>query len=381
LVLLVGAALLIQSLQKLRGEYALASPEQVLTLRTVLPENRYRERAQREGFYDAVLGRVRSLPGVVSAGYTTSVPLAWKGGTSGLTVEGRPSRQGLQDDAVHRQVTAGYLEALGLQLKAGRFIAESDAPRSQPVAVVNEAMARTYFPNGDALGKRFKVGGPASERPWLTVVGVVGDLRQMGIEAPAKPEMYLPYKQVNYQQWFAPAHLVVRTSVQPTSLVPAVRREVYAVDPEQPVANVQTMDEILGEEAAQRRVGMLLLATFAGLALLLASLGIYGVLSFFVAQHTQEIGVRLALGARPRAILALVLGKGMRLALAGLGLGLCGALLLTRFIESQLFGVSASDPLTYAGLALLLAAVALLACYLPARKAMKVDPMVALRYE
>ncbi len=381
LVLLVGAALLIQSLQKLRGEYALASPEQVLTMRTVLPENRYRERAQREGFYDAVLGRVRALPGVVSAGYTTSVPLAWKGGTSGLTVEGRPPRQGLQDDAVHRQVTAGYLEALGLQLKAGRLIAESDAPQTQPVAVVNEAMARTYFAGGDALGKRFKVGGPDAERPWVTVVGVVGDLRQMGIEAPAKPEMYLPYKQVNYQPWFAPAHLVVRSSGEPGGLVASVRREVHAVDPEQPVSNVQTMAEILGEEAAQRRTGMLLLATFAGLALLLASLGIYGVLSFFVAQHTQEIGVRLALGARPRAILALVLGKGMRLALAGLALGLCGALMLTRFIESQLFGVSASDPLTYAALALLLALVALVACYLPARRAMKVDPMVALRYE
>jgi predicted permease len=381
LVLLVGAALLIQSLQKLRGEYTMAAPEQVLIMRTVLPPNRYREHAQREAFYEGVLERVRALPGVVSAGYTTSVPLGWKGGTSGLTVEGRPPRQGLQDDALHRQVTAGYLETLGIPLKAGRLFTESDGPQAQTVAVVNEAMARTYFPGGDALGRRFKVGDPDSELPWLTVVGVVGDIRQMGIEAPAKPEFYLPYKQVNYHAWFAPAHLAVRTSVEPTSLVAAVRRGVYAVDPEQPVANVQTMEEILGEESAQRRVGMVLLATFAGLALLLSSLGIYGVLSFFVAQHTQEIGVRLALGARPRSILALVLGKGMRLALAGLGLGLVGALALTRLIESQLFGVSASDPLTYAALALLLAAVALLACYLPARKATKVDPMVALRYE
>jgi putative ABC transport system permease protein len=381
LVLLVGAALLIQSLQKLRGQYALASPEQVLTLRTVLPQNRYREHSQRESFYGEVLGRVRALPGVVSAGYTTAVPLAWKGGTSGFVVEGRAPEPGLGYDAIHRQVTAGYLESLGLQLKAGRYFAESDGPKARPVAVVNEAMARAYFPDGDALGGRFKVGDPDSERPWVTVVGVVGDIRQMGIEAPAKPEFYLPYTQVNYQQWFAPAHLVVRTSVEPNGLVASVRREVHAVDPEQPIANVQTMEEILGEESTQRRVGMLLLAAFAGLALLLASLGIYGVLSFFVAQHTQEIGVRLALGARPRSILALVLGKGMRLALLGLGLGLGGALLLTRLIESQLFGVSASDPLTYAGLALLLAAVALLACYLPARKAMKVDPMVALRYE
>jgi predicted permease len=381
LVLLVGAALLIQSLQKLRGQYALKAPEQVLTLRTVLPQNRYREHSQREAFYDEVLRRVRALPGVVSAGYTTSVPLAWKGGTSGFVVEGRAPEPGLGYDAIHRQVTVGYLESLGLPLKAGRYFAESDGPQSQPVAVINEAMARTYFPVGDALGKRFKVGDPDSERPWLTVVGVVGDIRQMGIEAPAKPEFYLPYGQVTYQQWFAPAQLAVRTSVEPASLVAAVRREVLAVDPEQPVANVQTMEEILGEESSQRRVGMTLLASFAGLALLLSSLGIYGVLSFFVAQHTQEIGVRLALGARPRSILALVLGKGMRLALLGLGLGLGGALLLTRLIESQLFGVSASDPLTYAGLALLLAVVALLACYLPARKATKVDPMVALRYE
>ncbi|MBV8856417.1 MAG: ABC transporter permease [Acidobacteria bacterium] len=381
LVLLVGAALLIQSLQKLRGQYALASPEQVLTLRTVLPQNRYREHTQREAFYDAVLGRVRALPGVVSAGYTTAVPLAWKGGTSGFVVEGRALEPGLGYDAIHRQVTAGYLESLGLPLKAGRYFEETDGPQGQPVAVINEAMARAYFPGGRVLGERFKVGGPDADHPWVTVVGVVGDLRQMGIEAPAKPEFYLPYKQVNYYPWFAPAHLVVRASVEPTSLVVAVRREVYAVDPEQPVANVQTMEEILGEESSQRRVGMTLLASFAGLALLLASLGIYGVLSFFVAQHTQEIGVRLALGARPRSILTLVLGKGMRLALLGLGLGLAGALLLTRLIESQLFGVSASDPVTYAGLALLLAAVALLACYLPARRATKVDPMVALRYE
>ena len=381
LVLLVGAGLLIQSLQRLRGQYAGIRPENVLTLRTVLPDNKYRDHAQRDAFYDAVLARVRSLPGVVAAGYTTTVPLTWKGGTSRLTIEGRAPKPGLGDDANHRQVTPDYLRALGLPLKTGRYIEESDGPRSQPVAVVNEAMARAFWPGADPLGKRFKVGGPASPNPWLTVVGVVADVRQMGLDAPVKPEMYLPFKQVNYNQWFAPGYLVIRTSAEPASLTAAVRREVHAVDPEQPVSNVQTMAEILGEESAQRRVGMTLLAAFAGLALLLASLGIYGVLSFFVAQRTQEIGVRLALGASPRSILALVLGKGMRLTLAGLGLGLLGAFALTRLIESQLFGVSASDPVTYAGLALLLACVALLACYLPARRATKVDPMVALRYE
>jgi putative ABC transport system permease protein len=381
LVLLVGAGLLIQSLQKLSGQYTGIRPENVLTLRTVLPGTRYHEHSQREAFYDAVLGRVRALPGVVAAGYTTTVPLTWKGGTSGFTVEGRAPEPGLGNDANHRQVTADYLKALGVPLKAGRYLEESDGPQTLPVVVINEAMARTYWPNEEALGKRFKVGGPDAQRPWVTIVGVVGDVRQMGLDAPVKPEMYLPYKQVNYQPWFAPGYLVIRTSVEPTSLTAAVRREVYAVDPEQPVANVQTMAEILGEESQQRRVGMTLFAVFAGLALALASLGIYGVLSFFVIQHTQEIGVRLALGAQPRSILALVLRRGMRLALAGVGLGLMGALALTRLMQSQLFGVSPSEPLTYAGIALLLTTVALLACYLPARRAMRVDPMVALRYE
>jgi putative ABC transport system permease protein len=381
LVLLVGAGLLIQSLNRLRGQYQGLRPGNVLTLRTVLPQNRYTDHAQREAFYDAVLGRVRSLPGVVTAGYTTTVPLTWKGGSSGVTIEGRPTPPGLGNDATHRQVTADYLQALGVRLKAGRYLQETDVPRSLPAAVVNEAFARTYWPGEDAVGKRFKIGGPDSERPWLTVVGVVEDVRQMGLDVPVKPEMYLPYRQVDYQPWFAPSYLVIRTSVEPTGLAAPVRREVHAVDPEQPVSNVQTMAEILGEESEQKQTGMLLLAVFAGVALLLASLGIYGVLSFFVVQHTQEIGVRLALGAQPRTILALVLRRGMRLALAGVALGLAGALALTRLIQSQLFGVSASDPLTYAGLALLLAAVALVACLVPARRATKVDPMVALRYE
>ena len=381
LVLLVGAGLLIQSLRKLQGQYSVIKPENVLTLMTTLPTGKYTEHSQREAFYDGVLARVRSLPGVVSAGYTTTVPLMWKGGTSGFVVEGRPAERGLGNDANHRQVTPGYLQTLGLSLKSGRYLEDSDGPNSQPVAVINEAMARTYWPGEDAVGKRFKLGGPNSPNPWLAVAGVVADIRQMGLEEPAKPEMYLPYHQVDYQQWFAPGYLVIRTSVEPQSLIAALRREVYAVDPTQPVSNVQTMAEILGGESAQRRVGMTLLAVFAGLALALASLGIYGVLSFFVAQHTQEIGVRLALGAQPRSILALVLRRGMALALAGVGLGLLGAFALTRLMESQLFEVSATDPLTYVALALLLTTVALIACILPARRATKVDPLVALRYE
>ena len=381
LVLLVGAGLLIQSLRKLQGQYSVIKPENVLTMMTTLPAGRYAEHSQRLAFYEGVLARVRSLPGVVSAGYTTSVPLMWKGGTSGFVVEGRPPERGLGNDANHRQVTPDYLQTLGLPLKSGRYLSDSDGPNSQPVAVINEAMARAYWPGEEAVGKRFKIGGLDSPRPWVTVAGVVADIRQMGLDEPAKPEMYLPYRQVDYYQWFAPGYLAIRTSVDPQSLVAAVRREVYAVDPTQPVANVKTMAEILGVESAQRRVGMTLLAVFAGLALALASLGIYGVLSFFVAQHTQEIGVRLALGAQPRSVLALVLRRGMALALAGVCVGLLGAFALTRLMQSQLFEVSATDPLTYAALALLLTTVALVACVLPARRATKVDPLVALRYE
>lgn len=381
LVLLVGASLLMQSLDKLRGQYAGIQPENLLTLRTELPGSTYRDHAQRVAFYNEVLEGVRHLPGVVSAGFTTAVPLTWKGGTSGFVVEGRLPGRGMDNNANHRQVSVDYLQTMGIPLKEGRYFRDGDGPESQPVVIINEAMASTYWPNEGAVGKRFKIGGADSDRPSLTIVGVVSDVRQMGLNAPVKPEMYLPYRQVDYQQWFAPSYLVIRASVEPRGLVRSVRREIYAVDPAQPVSDVRTMAEILGQEAAQRSVGVTLLAVFAALAVLLASLGVYGVLSFLVVHHTQEIGVRLALGAQPRAILALVLRQGMALTLAGVGLGLCGALALTRLLESQLFGVTATDPVTYVGLALLLAAVALAACWLPAHRAAQVDPMVALRSE
>jgi putative ABC transport system permease protein len=213
-------------------------------------------------------------------------------------------------------------------------------------------------------------------------VGIVGDVRQMGLDAPVKAEMYLPYSQVTDQPWFAPRDLVVRTtSAEPLSLVPSVKREIAAVDPEQAVSNIRTLDEILDEEVVQRRLGATLLTVFAVLALLLASLGIHGILSYFVAQHTPEIGVRLALGASRGDILRLVLGRGMTLALVGVGLGSLGGLALTRLMSSLLFGISPTDPATFAFAALLLTALALLACYLPARRAVQVDPTIAMRYE
>jgi putative ABC transport system permease protein len=385
LALLAGAGLLIRTFFKLLDQYSGLRPENVLTMRTQLPRGKYREPYQRAAFYNDVLDRVSALPGVISAGYTTSVPLEWKGGTSGFVIEGRSSEemaaQGLSYDANHRQVSADYLKTMGIALKNGRYFSEADNAKSMPVVIVNQTMARQYWPNEEALGKRFKVGDPDSENPWMTVVGVVADVRQMGVDEPVKAEMYIPFSQIKTHVFFAPRDLVIRTSVEPMSLVAAVRREVNAVDAEQPISNIRTMDEILGEQTASRRLGMSLLTAFAALALFLALLGIYGVLSYLVAQQTAEIGVRMALGAQKRDIIGLVMKKGMVMTSLGVGIGLAVSFALMRLMTNLLFGVGAYDPATLGTITLLITATALLACYIPARKAAKVDPLVALRDE
>ncbi len=381
LVLLVGAGLLIRTFYKLTNQYAVLKPEEVLTLRTTLPQNKYREHERRVAFCRQVLERVQALPGVISVGYSTSVPLAWKGGTNGFYPEGtQQPLPGMSYDANHRQVSAGFLQTLGVTLKQGRYFDNGDNEHSMPVAIINETMARQYWADG-ALGKRFKLGDPDEDIPWRTIVGVVADVRQMGVDEPVKAEMYLPFQQVTTQPWFAPRDLIVRTTNRPLELVSAIRSEILSVDPDQPISSVMTMDEILGEETAARHIGVILLTTFAVLALLLASLGIYGVIYYFVAQHTQEIGIRLALGATPRDILNLVLKKGLQLALLGAGIGLIGAFALTRLMQSLLYDVRADDPVTFAGITFILGFIALLACYIPARRATRVDPLVALRYE
>jgi putative ABC transport system permease protein len=379
LVLLVGAGLLIQTFLRLRALDIGVNPENVLTLRTSLPRSKYSELPKRVAFYEQVLERVRALPGVVAAGYTSAVPLTWKGGTNGFTVEGADPQPG--QDANTRQVSAGYMETMNINLRQGRFFDDHDDAQSQPVTIINETMARQYWPGESALGKRFKVGSIDDQVPWITIVGIVGDIKEMGLEAPPKAEMFFPYQQLPRVLWNMPRDLTVRTTGDPLSLVAAVRQAVWSVDPAQPVSNVRTMEDILSGEVTQRRITMTLLAAFAGLALLLASLGIYGVLSYAVAQRTQEIGIRMALGANRLEVLRLVMGDGLRLAGAGVAIGLGVSLALTQLMTRLLFGVTASDPRTLAGVTLLLLTVALVACYVPARRAARVDPMVALRNE
>ena len=381
LVLLVGAVLLIQTLFQLFNQYSVLAPEKVMTMRTVLPLTKYDGAGKRNAFYQNVLQRVESIPGVVSAGYSTSVPLAWKGGTSGFFPEGlKEPLAGLAYDANHRQVSENYLQTMSIPLRRGRYFGAQDNEHAMPAVIINETMARTYWPNVDALGRRFKLGDPADNTPWMTIVGVVGDVRQMGIDVPVKAEMYMPYRQADLR-FYVRRDLVFRTAGDPASLVGSVRQAIRAVDPDQPISDVATMEEVLGREISQRRLGMILLTAFAVLALLLASLGIYGVLAYFVAQHRNEIGVRLALGATPAKILLFVLQKGMRLTLLGVGIGLAASFALTRLMTSLLFGVNPVDPLTFAAVPVLLAVVAFLACWIPARRAARVDPVVALRYE
>jgi len=267
-----------------------------------------------------------------------------------------------------------------IPLIRGRLFDDHDGPNAPFIAIINEAMARRFWPNEDAIGKRlgFDLGG--GRRRWVQIAGIEGDVKQMGLDAPAKEEMYFPYWQAE-GNYMMPRALAVRTIGYPTSLLSAVRQAVWSVDPDQPLSNVMTMDDILDREVAQRRVQAVLLSGLAALALTLACVGIYGVMAYLVAQQNHEIGIRVALGAHPRSILGLVLGRGAKLTVKGVGIGIVSALLATRLMSSLLFGVSSIDLPTFASVAVLLTFVALLACYVPARRATRVDPIVALRHE
>ena len=379
LMLLVGAGLLMKSLVVMLRVDPGFDTRNLLTLRVALPPVRYAEDGRATRFYDEVLRRVSSVPGVRGAALTSNLPLAGDGGTGTPQVVGRQTPAAELTEAHLRTVSANYFEVLGIPLVKGRAFAERDDATTPTVLLVNKTYAERVFPGEDPVGQRvtFKFTGEKQ----FEIVGVVGEEKVTSLDARTTPVVYFHSRQDSY---FDSAALVMRTDANdPLALASAVRGEVRALDPEVPVYAVQSLEQMVANSRAafMRRYPAYLTGIFACVALLLALVGIYGVVSYSVAQRTHELAVRVALGARGRDVLRLVLGHGLLLALAGIVLGALGALALTRLISGMLFGVSAADPAVYGLVALLLAAVALLACLLPARRAMKVDPMVALRYE
>jgi len=383
-VLLIGAGLMLRSFLVLRQVDPGFNTENVLTLTFWLPEFKYPKAEQQAAFYTEVLRRVETLPGVRASGAASILPLTGDNTSYSYTVEGQPAPPpGQELEAEVRAVSSGFLGAMSIPLLKGRSFISQDDERATKVIIINEAMARRIFGSVEkAVGKRLAFGdsdgeGDAVETEWREIVGVAGNVLHGGLNKPAEAEMYMPY----LQSPSAFMSVVVRTAYEPGNLTAAIRREVAAVDKDQPILEVSTMRQRVSESVAPQRFSASLLMVFALFALLLASVGIYGVIAYSVTQRTHEIGIRMALGAQGRDVLRLVVGQGMVLALTGIGVGLVAAFALTRVLSSLLYGVSATDPVTFVSVALLLVAVALLACYIPARRATKVDPMVALRYE
>jgi len=375
LVLLIGAGLMIHSFLRLNSVNPGVNPENVLTMSIALPKTKYSTDDQVRLCYQKMLQRIEALPGVLSAGTTGALPVRARWGGTGITVEGRSEVQGTNQDTI----SPDYFRATGIPLLEGRYFTERDVAGAPAVTIINKALAHRYWPGESPLGKRIEV---ASNKQWLSVVGVVGDVKRQGLEAETEPGYFTPHLQPPagrhlHSGW----NLVVRTASDPMSLAAAVQREVWAVDKDQPVTNIQTLEQVISDSIAPLRFRTLLLGLFAVVALVLATVGIYGVMAYAVMQRTREIGIRMALGAQLRDVLKLVIGQGMRLALIGIALGLLAASALTRLVKSLLFGVSATDPVTFVIVATLLAGMALLACWLPARRATKVDPMIALRCE
>jgi len=381
LVLLIGAGLLIRSFTRLQNVDPGFQTERLLTMNIVMSQAKARDLASITNFYQKVVERVESLPGVKAASVATVAPIVTSGRRSPVVIEDKPDPPpGVFQVANNRVVSPDYFRTLGIPLLQGRLLSAQDHAQASAVAVINQAMARRYWGGEDPVGKRFKIGARASNAPWLTVVGVVGDVRQAGLNTDSLPELYTPFTQ-DHQRFVRPRVLFVRTAGDPLNLIAAVKSQIWAVDKDQPINDVRTMEEIVTQWLAPRRFNLLLLGVFAALALALASVGIYGVISYAVSQRTREIGVRMALGAGRADILKLIVGQGLALTLGGVATGLLASLALTRWLESLLFGVSTTDPLTFTGVALLLTLVALLACYVPARRATKVDPLIALRSE
>jgi putative ABC transport system permease protein len=373
LVLLVGAGLLIQSFRQLQNVDPGFDPTNALTMRLFLPESKYGEPGSASAFVDQVLERVAALPGVKAVGTTTHLPMRG-GGDTYFKIEGRPfSDPNEQVTAINPGISHDYLNAMGIPILKGRPFTYQETKDPAKTVIINESFARTYFPDEDPLGKRLII--DMGEKATCEIIGVARDVRQFALQMEATPTMYLPTINVGRPS------LVVRTAGDPMALSAAVRTAVQSIDKDQPVANVASMEQILSQSVGEPRFRTLLFSVFAALALILAGVGIYGVMSYSVARRTHEIGIRMALGARPGDTIKMVVGQGLTLTITGVAVGLAASVGLTRLLESLLFGVSPTDPFTFAAIALLLTGVAAVACYIPARRATRVDPMRALRCE
>ena len=382
-VVLVAAALLLaRSFARLLDVDAGFNPAHVLTMRTSLPTQTYAEPAAMVKAYADVGRRLRESPGVQASGAVTGLPLASTRGDWGIRIEGRPADNQRSLAADWQVVTPGYFEAIGTPLRAGRTFTDADTADTLLVIVVNETMAKKFWPGGSAIGRRLTMGGNGI---WITVVGVVADVHHRGLDLQPRPEMYRPHTQFRYGGPGAPAvstmTWVVRASGDPRAATSYARAAIHAVDANLGVSDIATMDQVLADSTSDRRLNMLLFAMLGGLALTLATVGVYGVVAYSVTQRTHEIGVRMAIGARPADVVRMVLSEGGGLAVAGVAVGSVAAIAAARLIRGLLFEVSATDPLTFAGVAIGLLAVALLASYIPARRATRVDPMIALRGE
>jgi putative ABC transport system permease protein len=377
LILLAGAGLLIASYVALQRVDPGFDPQRVLTFTFRLPDARYTD-AQKLSFHNDLLTRIRSAPGVRSA--SAIVPLPDSNDYWGVSfqVEGHLVPAADQPVAGFAMADPEYFRTMGIRILRGREFSETDNAKSLPIVIVSQAFAQRYFPNQDPVGKRIQPGASMSGKPpWREIVGVVGNVKNRGLAGQTPPIYYVPYQQLPLSS----LTFVVRTGGNPRAVTAMVRSLMASVDPSIPVYRVETMNEYLSASVAQPRFNTLMLGIFAALALVLAAVGLYGVISYSVAQRTHEFGIRMALGAQPQTVLKLVLREGLVLALAGVGIGLAGAFGLTRLMSSLLYGVKSSNPLVFAGVAAILIGVALLASYIPGRRATRVDPIEALRYE
>jgi putative ABC transport system permease protein len=378
LVLLASAGLLVKSFGRLQKIDRGFDADNVLTMVVRLPEAKYRDDQQMVSFFRRATERIRALPGVGSVGIVNFLPLyGGLGSQTGFSIEGRPPRPPGEELSTHVRVSdAGYFHAMGIPLLRGRNFSDREDTEARHVILISDAMARQHFPGEDPIGKRITVHMAAKPVP-TEIIGVVGDVKYDSLLDQPEPTVHFPYPELAYPFMT----FVIRTGSDPLAIAPAVQREVRAIDPDQPVSDVRTMSQVMADTVARARFNTILLALFAGLATLLAAVGIFGVMNYSLTLRTREIGLRMALGAQQREVLMLMLKQGLRLTLIGTAIGLAGALALTRLMSSLLFGVDAADPATFAAMVLLLIAVSLIACYLPARRATRIDPLIALRSE